>query len=381
MTAARIWTKIKDTAFAGRDSDWRSTYLDPVAARVEETALILYAQNQFVAEVLGSVRTTIRENLPSPVSEVIIRLGAPSEYAPRAAKASEVPPVTNDSTAVAKQESRAVRRGRTYTDPSTHALQSVWPRNQRGMPADLLRSSLFTVNRYGVDAARPKRDGRMLHSASSYELRVTGEETNIFDADVFAQLLHYQRNQPFGSLIWFSMREICIDLDLSPNGINITRVRNAIERMRDTKIDLRHHDGEKKRDFVGQLIPSFVHEEDSTQDRWCVEMSKQLVYLLGPGIQARYQIEVDRRLKSSLARYLLRFYSTHSGPIYPMKVETLRRFCGTTQVMKEFRRTLRAALKELKEEGFLEDWYIEDDKVFVTRKATIKPLALDQDPV
>lgn len=379
MTATSIWKKIKESAFSDSDAEWRSTYLEPIAARVDGQTLVLFASNQFVAEVIASIRTRIREHLPAPLVDVTIRLGIPSEYKDER-KLVDQPAQGQIAADPEKRDARALRRGRANVDPSVAALKAVWPRDQRGMPADLLRSSLFTVNRYGVDAVRPQRTGEPLHSASSFELRVQGEETNIFDAEVFAQLLHYQRNQPFGTLIWFSLREICVDLDLSPNGINITRVKQSIERMRDTKITLRHHDEEKKRNFVSQLIPSFYSEEDKSQDRWCVEMSKQLVYLLGPGIQARYLMETDKRLKTSLARYLLRFYSTHSAPIYPMRVDTLRKFCGTTQALKEFRRSLRSALKELTEEGFLENWEIEDDKVRVERSQSFKTLSLGQDP-
>ena len=63
-------------------------------------------------------------------------------------------------------------------------LSHVWPRDVRAMPADLLRSSLFTINRYGMGAERPRRHKTLLFSMSNFELRATGEETNIFDADV-----------------------------------------------------------------------------------------------------------------------------------------------------------------------------------------------------
>ncbi|NEL74488.1 MAG: hypothetical protein G3W60_21470, partial [Xanthomonas perforans] len=76
-------------------------------------------------------------------------------------------------------------------------LSNIWPRDMRAMPADFLRSSLFTINRYGLQAKRPMRSQTLLFSMSNFEIRVTGAETNVFDAEVHAQILHYARNQPF----------------------------------------------------------------------------------------------------------------------------------------------------------------------------------------
>ncbi|QRD62644.1 replication initiator protein A (plasmid) [Xanthomonas citri pv. citri] len=380
MTAAAIWKQIRATALQSTDSEQRSAYLDATAARTDGEALVLYAPNQFISEVLASVRSQIRDHLPAPLKDVVIRLGTPAEYANRPA-AGELAAVASDAPSTTSKGSRLSRRSRHITDPNSSMLQAVWPRNQRGMPADLLRSSLFTVNRYGLDTARPQRQNELMHSVSSFSLYVTGEETNIFDADVHAQLLHYQRNQPFGTMIWFSLRELCVDLDLSPNGINIARVRASIERMRNTRIVLKHHGdpNDKKVTYDGNMILSFLVMEDSSQDRWSIELSTQLTYLLAPGLQSRYPVEVDRRLKSTLARYLLRFYSTHTAQVYPMKVDTLRKFSGTRQEIREFRRSLRIALQELQDEGFLQEWSMEDDKVSISR--TLGPKRLTQEQI
>ena len=194
-----------------------------------------------------------------------------------------------------------------------------------------------------------------------------GYETNVFDADVHAQLLHYQRNQAVGSSIWFSLRELAEDLDLAPNGRNLQRVRESIERLRDTTIDLRFRQGDAFYQYRGQLVLTFFREEHGSQDRWAVELSKQLIPLLAPGTQARYHVETDRRLKSNLAKYLLRFYATQTQAVFPMKVDTLRKFTGTHMPIRDFRRALKEALDELQEVGVVTAWAIEDDKVRIVR--------------
>lgn len=371
MTTDSIWKNIKSQAFASKDSDWCATYIEPLAARAIEEELVLFAPNHFIAEVVASVRSDIRALLPSHLAGVVIRIGLPPD------KEHKAGPASSTATSVPRTAPKT-SKARVKHAAQADMLDFVWPRDQRGMPADLLRSNLFTVNRYGAKAIRPVRANEQLHTAPSYVLRVTGEETNIFDADVFAQLLHYQRNQAFGTWLWFSLRELCDDLDLAPNGPNLARVKKSLERLRDTKIALTSFYSDKKRDFIAQLVSSFWREESSANDQWCVELSKQLVMMLGPGIQTRYPVEMDRGLTSSLARYLLRFYSSHSAPIYAMKVDTLRKYCGTKQELKEFRRSMPAALKSLVDAGFLESFDIVDDKVHVVRKAASKSLGQDK---
>ena len=372
-----IWTGIRKELASARKDEWMATYIDPVQARVVDQALVLYVPNTFIAEAIAAERPAIRALLPDGLTDVIIRQGLARDDQPArssAAKSAETPATSLPTSTLPASSGSQARRNRAAGDPESAVLQHVWPRDMRAMPSDLLRSSLFTINRYGPTATRPKRDKELLFSVSTFELRVTGEETNTFDADVHAQLLHYQRNQVFGTSIWFTLRELCEDLDLPPNGDNINRVRYSVERLRDTTVMLTHHDGAKPRDFKGQLVSSFVREGTQGHDRWYVQLDKYLVALLGPGVQARYHLETDRRLKSSLAKYLLRFYATHSSRIHPMKVETMRKFTGTQQPIREFRRALRNALDELVGVQAIESWGIEDDKVYINRAGEVPRL-------
>lgn len=372
MPGKTIWASIRQQLFADRAKDWVKTYIEPCQVRVLDQTLIVYTPNAFVSEVIASERPAIRKLLPAEVADVVIRQGSPRDYeAPPGdasdAAARQLPPTPGASSKGSAIAAPDPGRRRPAPDPNSAMLHNVWPRDVRGMPADLLRSSLFTINRYGVGSVRPMRDKELLFSFASFELRATGQETNVFDADVQAQLLHYQRNQVFGTNIWFSLRELCEDLDLAPNGENINRVRESIERLRDTTIELRHRDPTVTRKFRSQLISSFYREEGVGHDKWCVEMSKQLIGLLGPGVQTRYHIETDRKLSSTLAKYLLRFYSSHSVKIHPMKVETMRKLTGTKQPIREFRRKLKAALDELVAVEVIGSWSIEDDKVYIDR--------------
>ncbi|WP_152668218.1 plasmid replication initiator TrfA [Xanthomonas hortorum] len=118
----------------------------------------------------------------------------------------------------------------------------------------------------------------------------------------------------------------------------------------------------------GNLIASFSYKETKDAERWRVEIGTHMLELLGPGVQTRYLLEMDRALKSSLARYLLRFYSSHTKHVYPIKVETMRSFTGTNMSLREFRRALKNALNELLAVNAISSWEIEDDKIKVEKE-------------
>lgn len=375
MTPELIWKRIKQQVSQDRDPDWVATNIAPLKPWIKDYVLILYAPNIFVSDEVASVRPQIRELLPDGLSEVQITIGdvpAKQPFKNDSQPEGGSKAVDANKTTTNRSNQRSVQRSRPTPDPEEGSLSHVWPRDLRAMPADLLRSSLFTINRYGPGSKRPRREKSLLFSMSNFELRATGEETNIFDADVQAQLLHYQRNQPFGTKVWFSLRELCLDLELHPNGEYMTRVRESIERLRSTEIELNYKNEDKKIQYRGQLIASFLRIESGSADQWSVEFSKDLIALLGPGVQARYHLETDRKLNSNLARYLLRFYSTHTNHVYPIKVETMRNFTGTTTSLKHFKSNLKAALDELVAVGAIESWEIKDDKIYINKGSTLR---------
>jgi len=78
--------------------------------------------------------------------------------------------------------------------------------------------------------------------------------------------------------------------------------------------------------------------------------------------------EQRQSLRSPLAKYLHRFYSSHVSP-FPYKVETIRTLTGSAvESLNKFRQLLRNALEALVEIEFLDAFYIDsDDLVHVVR--------------
>jgi plasmid replication initiation protein len=371
MTPKTIWKAIQERAFKGRDPDWIATNIAPLQPWIEDDSFILFAPNVFVSEIVASVAPEIRAALPSAIRDFVITIGEPPKTDAGARPALLESNSTNTSSKQLEPAPRAKALRKRQVSQEAQAegmLSNIWPRDMRAMPADFLRSSLFTINRYGLQAKRPMRSNTLLFSMSNFEIRVTGAETNVFDAEVHAQILHYARNQPFGTTIWFSLRELCTDLDLSTSGESIQRVRESLHRLHDTRVVISRKGADEKTAISGNLIASFSYQETKDADRWRVEIGTHMLELLGPGVQTRYLLEMDRALKSSLARYLLRFYSSHTKHVYPIKVETMRSFTGTNMSLREFRRALKNALNELLALHAISSWEIEDDKIKVEKE-------------
>ncbi|APO97748.1 MULTISPECIES: plasmid replication initiator TrfA [Xanthomonas] len=369
MTPKTLWKSIQDQAFKGRDPNWIATNITPLQPWIEDDSFILFAPNVFVSEVIASVAPEIRAALPVGIRDFVITIGEPPKPGETPRHAAESNTSTVPSKHVAAVPPTSPRKKQISQQAQVEGmLSNIWPRDMRAMPADFLRSSLFTINRYGLQAKRPMRSQTLLFSMSNFEIRVTGAETNVFDAEVHAQILHYARNQPFGTTIWFSLRELCTDLDLSTSGESIQRVRESLHRLHDTRIVISRKGADEKTAISGNLIASFSYKETKDAERWRVEIGTHMLELLGPGVQTRYLLEMDRALKSSLARYLLRFYSSHTKHVYPIKVETMRSFTGTNMSLREFRRALKNALNELLAVNAISSWEIEDDKIKVEKE-------------
>jgi hypothetical protein len=63
--------------------------------------------------------------------------------------------------------------------------------------------------------------------------------------------------------------------------------------------------------------------------------------------------------QNNLAKWLHGFYSSHELQVYPYKVETLQRLCGSTSPRREFRRLLKTAFLKLVDLGTLTSWEID----------------------
>ncbi|PHV10191.1 plasmid replication initiator TrfA [Chitinimonas sp. BJB300] len=257
-----------------------------------------------------------------------------------------------------------------------------WRQDQRGLSNVLARSSLFnTVSEFNTSTQERKflRDV-VVATMGDDVIMYRGEELRQDDHDVFINLVQLVKYSNLNEVIRFKpfpfMNKF---LGWSKSPHNYQRLKECVSRLNATGLTIitrRNANQEKTNLFDGQsLVRKFRHEDSGTSEplsEWEITMEPDIVELFGTYmatyLQAAEAIAVSK-LRSPLARWLYRFYSTHEVPL-PMKIETLQRLSGSqVKQMKHFRQKLREALVKLEKVGFLASWLMaeNDDKLHIIR--------------
>jgi hypothetical protein len=110
------------------------------------------------------------------------------------------------------------------------------------------------------------------------------------------------------------------------------------------------------------MVPELIHNpphlpalQDLRTRRWLYRFNVNMRVFFGLDTYALIDWERRKNLKrKDLARWLQLYWSTHSRP-FPVSVEFLHEKSGSqTAELREFRRMLRRALKDLHDNGDLE---------------------------
>lgn len=174
-------------------------------------------------------------------------------------------------------------------------------------------------------------------------------------------LLHLARLQPLGNQVEFSSYSLLKELGRGTGGKDHEDLKEDIARLLGGVVEITWTD--TNRTFIGHLVDKAYRDE--TTQRYVVVFDTKMLGLYEGGYT---YIDWERRkaLKgNNLAKWLAGFYSSHANP-YAYKVETIKNLCGSTVGrLPDFRRMLKAALKELVQVGAIKSWEIEDDLVRV----------------
>jgi hypothetical protein len=241
----------------------------------------------------------------------------------------------------------------------------LWPDAVRGAPNATVRSALFGVIRRG---RREYVEGQKI-SISTVEgisILYTGPRLDQNDLDVWLQCLHLAREQALGTQIYFSAYSFLKGIDRTPKGKhNHEWLQGAFRRLMGAVVEIKIG----KRAYAGQLIKDWYRDEETGEN--VLILNPKLIDLFADdGWTAVDWLQRMALRGHQLAQWLHAFYSTHADP-YPMKVDTLRRLCGSgNEKLFHFREKLREALEAMaKATGW--DWWIdEDDLVHIEKTPT-----------
>ena len=255
-----------------------------------------------------------------------------------------------------------------------------WANHLRGISKDLARSALFQSS--AKLAPRQIYENRPVATLNSIRITYSGPELRQDDHDVFMNLVHMARKVDLRTVVRITGNEALRWLHWENTGENYERLRQSYWRLLKGTVIVEREvtlsKGKKWRPIYGSHL---VHTIDVVDDRspdlpWNIYLEPRMALLLTGADMTLIDYMVRMKLKP-LAQHLHAFYATHSDPIHPYKVATLRGLCGSQQKsLPAFRQQLKTALDALKREGFIQAWALDVNDNIRVQKNPIGQAAL-----
>jgi hypothetical protein len=259
-----------------------------------------------------------------------------------------------------------INRGKDVEIESKLVAQSqlpLWPELIRAIPNPVLRSALF-----GVANERKTYSKRTLvASVEGIEVRVLGTMFNQSDLDVVIQLWHMARLQALGTEIRFSARSLLKDLGRGQGGKDHEQLKEEIARLAGGLVEITLTRGGKT--YFGSLIGDGYRDEEA--ELYVINFNPKFGKLFEAGY-ASIEWEQRKQLgRNNLAKWLHLWCKSHDK-IFPYKVATFKRLCGSTTPLRNFRIMLKTALNKLKSLSVIVDWSLDEstDVITITRTQT-----------
>jgi len=230
----------------------------------------------------------------------------------------------------------------------------------RATPNALLRGALFAAIQ-GKDRRALKRE--VLASLEGVEIRFTGWQLDQSDLDVWETIVHLAQHHILGEPVFFSAHEILTAMGRGTGKAQHEWLKESFARLAGGVCEIKVG----RHAFFGALLTG---ERDDETGRYRIDPQPKLLSLYRAGWTAIDWHERQKLKRKPLALWLWGWFCSHASP-YPLKVETIRRLCGSrTESLRKFRQNLVQALDDLKAIGAIESWTINADDVVDVVRAT-----------
>ena len=269
------------------------------------------------------------------------------------------------------QQAVARQSGQLQTISASEVLQlsfPQWDENRRGVPNPFIRGGLFTTRK---DSEREQIQKGAIASLSNFDISYTGEELRQDDLSVWIAIVNAGKERPLGEPIYFTAYSLIKDLGWRMHSQSYERLRNCIERMKVTALQLRFNQG--RSGYVGSIIRDYAFDavNDDGNASWMVRLESKISSLFSFDQTTLLEWQQRRMIgtRATLTLWLHTFYSSHASPM-PFSVEKFHELCRSEEKkMSNFKIRLRQSLERLVEIDFLENYRITDtNMVHVTKR-------------
>lgn len=240
-----------------------------------------------------------------------------------------------------------------------------WPDHMRALPNDFGRSAIFTVRNKKVPRAALQGQP-IFHVYKDVQITYTGIELRADDDElVFAQVLEYAKRTAVGEPVTFTFYELCRDLDWSINGRYYTKAEECLSRLQASAMQFSSA-RIGRLESVSLLRRFRVLDRGKRTSRCQVEIDAEIVVLFAGDHYTKFVWEKYRKL-SPIARRMFDYFATNKEP-FPLKLETFRLMCGSDSTRpKKWREQTNEACDELREQGLVENAWVNGDLVYCKR--------------
>ncbi|MGE8325469.1 plasmid replication initiator TrfA [Pseudomonas urmiensis] len=228
------------------------------------------------------------------------------------------------------------------------------------MPTQWTRTGLFSNLKKGE---RRTLKNQILEGRSDCLVRMSGEELDMYDNDVFLHTIQLSQGAFPGEIIFFErssfLRAIGRGSDLSSESYR--RLHDSMERLTSATIFVQGQLGGESFRLIDKL-------RWGVSGKYSIEMDTEIVSIFANEFLAFIDMDVRVRLKSPLAKYLQNYIAGHQVGGHGIGCDKLRVWSGSRGRPRDFNcRALPNALGELEDEGVIRDWSIGEDTVRWTR--------------
>ena len=261
----------------------------------------------------------------------------------------------------------------------------LWAEGARGAPNEIVRSALFTVRNRKQPRENLKR--AIIAVIGDGKITYTGEELRQDDETVWLQLVHLARENGIATEFYFTPYSFCKAIGWPLTGQSYDRLDKCLTRLQATslKIANRRLDGE----ISLSMLPDFRSHRRADGDGglWMARMHDELVFLFSEFQYTRLEWQRRLSLPEGMATWLHAYFASHRDP-FPVKIETLALGAGLTLEtatdaqldkltrtakykarLRDAKKMIERALKNLKQSGFLSSYKITKEGMVIAMRS------------
>lgn len=217
---------------------------------------------------------------------------------------------------------------------------ALFPDDVRVIPNHLARSPLFSPVRPG---RRKRRDSELLASPQGFELRVTGEQCDPADGDVFMQIIQESRGKNVGEPFTLNRGDFLKSIGRDNGRAQYLWLSKVFSRLVGTVIKIESAQYEVNMALVSKTIV------DKKTGQFQVILDKDIIKMFSNNVHTYIDWDKRKQIKKrvDLCKWLQNFICTHEKGKQYHGVENLRTWSGYSSPVRKFREALAEALEEL----------------------------------